>query len=110
MKNKQVIQNGMNKFYGEKNYKRDIVKTKTAKILLNMATLKNGKFFKSLAFMRKGHPGFFWRNEHLMSLAKRGHPAATALALMGQPLPRTRTGHPESFLNRGQPSILALAD
>ena len=45
-----------------------------------------------------------------MPLVNRGHPAAVALALIGQPLPLARTGHPLSFrrghvglaLNMGQ--------
>jgi hypothetical protein len=57
---------------------------------------------------KSGQPGYFFRKEQLIFLAKRGHPAAMALALIVQPLPLARKGHPVSLLRRGQSPELKI--
>ncbi len=66
-------------------------------------TVKLQAIHISLTAVRKGQPLFSFRKGQLRPLAKRGHPAATALALMGQPAPLASKGHPLFFLKKGQP-------
>ncbi len=59
------------------------------------------KFFM-LTVDRNGQPLFSFRNGQLMFLVNKGHPAAVALALIGQPAPLARRGQLELGLKNGQ--------